>query len=534
MLFCSRARGTVSQTWVKRAGTKTFSLWGRPLHLHFRVIPEHFDSRWTAMKRVAQSLLVVFWLGTMVADAQVRHPNPFKHVVVVVQENRTPDNLFHSLLSWPGIKLKNYNLATVGMNSKGQIIPLTPVPLGISYDLSHKHEAFLAMYDGGKMDGADQIPCYGTCPANPQFKYVDNSQHILDPYLALAAQYGWANYMFQTNQGPSFPAHQFLFGGTSAPSASDDLLGIFVAENPRAPQGATYSANGDTGCLAPLNEWNWLIGVHGNGTETELQNNPLGQLCFRHDTLATLLDSAGFTWKYYAPKVKTNPGGSNPGGLIWTAPNSIREICEPNSDYTQCTGPEWAANVDLMPSDVLTDIGACNLANVSWVIPIGQNSDHPGSRSTTGGPSWVASIVNAIGQATTCEQGAGYWSDTAILITWDDWGGWYDHEAPTILPGSQGDYQYGFRVPLLVVSAYTRPAFVSNTRLDFGSILNFIESVFNIQQGSLGFADERATDDLHEFFDFKKPRRQFKAIAAPLDANFFINDKRAPEPPDND
>jgi phospholipase C len=122
----------------------------------------------------------------------------------------------------------------------------------------------------------------------------------------------------------------------------------------------------------------------------------------------------------------------------------------------------------------------------------------------------------------------------AILITWDDWGGWYDHEASTILSGSQSDYQYGFRVPLLVVSAYTSPAFVSNTRLDFGSILKFIESVFNIKEGSLGFADERANGDLHEFLTNTKPPRKFKTIAAPLDANFFINDKRAPEPPDND
>ena len=483
------------------------------------------------MKLTSQHLLVLAWLGTTVAQAQ--SPNPFKHVVVVVQENRTPDNLFHGLLTWPGINPNNYNIKTSGKNSKGQRIPLAPVPLGIHYDLSHSHAAFLAMYDGGKMDGADLIPCRGTCPANPQFKYVDNSQHILDPYLTLAAQYGWANYMFQTNQGPSYPAHQFLFGGTSAPSASDDLFGIFVAENPLAPKAATYNALKDTGCLAPLDEKNWLIGVNSDGSETKLQNNPLGTLCFSRKTMAKLLDDAGFTWKYYATTAK-NPNGSNPGGSVWNAPNSIREICQPDSQYTQCTGPEWAANVDLNPSDVLQDIGACQLANVSWITPDGRNSDHAGSTNVTGGPSWVASIVNAIGNDKTCQGGAGYWSDTAILITWDDWGGWYDHERPTILPGSQGDYQYGFRVPLLVVSAYTQPGLVSNTRLDFGSILKFIESVFNIPEGSLGFADERSGGGLREFFDFTKSPRHFKTIAAPLDANFFINDKRPPEPPDND
>jgi phospholipase C len=506
----------------------------RGVALSLSAIPGCSDSRWKTIKLVAQSLLVLFSFGTTVAHAQVRYPNPFKHVVVVVQENRTPDNLFHGLLTWPSINPKNYKIAKVGVNSAGQVIPLAPVPLGITYDLDHSHTAFLAMYDGGKMDGADKIVCtVGKCPANAQFKYVDNSQHILDPYLTLAAEYGWANYMFQTNQGPSFPAHQFLFGGTSAPSATDDAMGIFIADNPGQPAGATYQAKNDVGCLAPLDEFHWLIGVSGDGSETTMTNNPMGMLCFSHDTMASLLDAAGFTWKYYAPAT-SNPGGSNPGGSIWNAPNSTREICQPDSNYTQCTGPEWAANVDLNPSDVLNDIGDCQLANVSWVIPTGQNSDHAGKTTTTGGPSWVASIVNAIGNDKTCELGAGYWSDTAVLITWDDWGGWYDHVAPPILPGLQGDYQYGFRVPLVVVSAYTPRACVNNSRHDFGSILKFIERVFKIKEGSLGFADERANGDLYGFFDFTKPPRQFETIAAPLDASFFINDKRPPEPPDND
>jgi phospholipase C len=488
-------------------------------------------SSWAGM--IFSVLFLGAGLGTSVAHARLRFPNRFKHVVVVVQENRTPDNLFHGLLTWPGINPENYNIATFGRNSRGQFIPLTPVPLGIRYDLDHSHTAFLAMYDGGEMDGADKVQCTGTCPANAAFRYVNNSQHILDPYLTLAAEYGWANYMFQTNQGPSYPAHQFLFGGTSASSAAADALGIFVAGTPAAPAGATYGPEGDTGCLAPFNEWISLIGVSGDPSGSKLTNNPMGTLCFSRETMATLLDDAGFTWKYYA-LTSHNPDGANPGGNIWNAPNSIREICQPDAFYTQCTGPEWAANVDLNPSDVLKDISACQLANVSWVTPIGQNSDHAGLLANTGGPSWVASIVNAIGNASICEEGAGYWSDTAILITWDDWGGWYDHVAPTILPGVQGDYQYGFRVPLLVVSAYTGPAFVSNARHDFGSILRFIEDVFNIKEGSLGFADERATGDLQEFFQFRRPAREFKTIAAPLDAHFFINDTRPPEPPDND
>jgi phospholipase C len=147
----------------------------------------------------------------------------------------------------------------------------------------------------------------------------------------------------------------------------------------------------------------------------------------------------------------------------------------------------------------------------------------------------VASIVNAIGNDTTCEGGQGYWSDTVILITWDDWGGWYDHETPPILDGVQGDYQYGFRVPLIVVSAFTPRRYINNKRPhDFGSILRFIQGVFDFREGSLGFADARATDDLKGFFRFDGRPRLFHTIKAELDANFFLNDTRKPDPPDND
>ena len=77
--------------------------------------------------------------------------------------------------------------------------------------------------------------------------------------------------------------------------------------------------------------------------------------------------------------------------------------------------------------------------------PCGQ-LHHAGNPDNTGGPAWVAAIVNAIGNQPTCPNGEVYRRNTAIFITWDDWGGWYDHEPPTILPLPQGDYQYGFRV----------------------------------------------------------------------------------------
>jgi phospholipase C len=157
---------------------------------------------------------------------------PDRHVVVIVQENRTPDNLFQDpvLLS----RQPPADIAQSGLNSSGQTIQLSPVDLAASYDLNHSHKAFESMYDGGKMDGANLIPV--TCdnkncpppnlPPNPQYVFVNPSE--VEPYFQLAEQYTFGDRMFQTNQGPSFPAHQFILSGTSAPTATSNL---FASEN---------------------------------------------------------------------------------------------------------------------------------------------------------------------------------------------------------------------------------------------------------------------------------------------------------------
>ena len=473
------------------------------------------------MKLIAGSLLLVC-LEAIAVQAQI---SSFQHIVVIFQENRTPDNLFQGLCAAPYGSAKlcsttpstsQYNIQTgnwLDKNSSGGTIQPKTVPLGNKYDLSHAHSAFVAMCDRNpstgvcKMDGAGNIACSGACPPKPQFSFVDNSNHILNPYLDLATQYGWANYMFQTNQGPSFPAHQFIFGGTSAPSTADDAAGIFASEN---MSGASQIA----GCAAPA------------GTTVAVIDPNAGESrkiypCFEHPTMPDLFPST-VTWRYYTPGA----------GSIWTAPNAIQHICVSSGPGGACKGQEWSANVDLKPAHVLNDIANCSLRSLSWVIPAGANSDHASSNDG-GGPSWVASIVNAIGNSTACDGSTGYWNNTAILITWDDWGGWYDHEPPTFLAQPEGGYQYGFRVPLVVVSAYTPAGYINNVRHDFGSILRFIEQNFGIREGALNFADARATNDLTAFFNLNRTPRTFQKIASPKGANFFLHDKRPMTDPDD-
>jgi phospholipase C len=450
---------------------------------------------------LAATLTAAYPIAAIAEIAQIRH------VIIIVQENRTPDNLFGAFIK----QLPGADLASSGVTSTGHVVPLTPVSLGDAfrpenlYDLGHSHNAFVKMYDGGLMDGANLIGCFyhaaihPPCPHLPQFRYVRGAD--VRPYFEIAREYGFANRMFQTNQGPSFPAHQFLLAGTSQLTATSPL---FAAENTRDLKEAA-------GCAAPADQRVAVIGPAGVESRYVFP-------CFEHQTLTDLLSRhvPPISWRYYTPSA----------GSIWTAPNAIRHICKPS--HGKCEGSDWTNGaVVLSPSRVLTDIADYKLGAVSWIVPAGNYSDHAGVNEGTG-PSWVAAIVNAIGRSS-------YWERSAILVTWDDWGGWYDHVAPPAPKGRKfGYYEIGFRVPLLVVSPYTQVGYVSRIRHDFGSILHFVEHVFGLDRIPPGnFADARA-DDLADFFDFDAAPRAFEPIPSPLSASYFLGDTRPATDPDDD
>ena len=434
-----------------------------------------------------------------------------QHVVIIFQENRSTDNLFHD----PVLIARGADIASSGKNSLGHIIPLTPIDLGTTgtnpqnYGLDHRIPRSLRCTTPVKWMGqtchcGPAANCPPNAHPNPQFMYVNPAD--VQPYFALAEQYTFGDRMFQTNQGPSFPAHQFIISGTSAPTATSPL---FAAENTN--NGGLLTAI--VGCIAPPTQTVMMIDATGSETNVAPRYP-----CFDHPTLTDFLDTNGLSWRYYTPSAS----------IIWTGPVAIRHMCQPqtiNGTLT-CTSPEWTNHVVVPQSQVLIDITNGQLAQVSWVIPDGKSSDHD-AVSDGSGPSWVASVVNAIGNSA-------YWANTAIIITWDDWGGWYDHVTPKVINDglSWGSgYVYGFRVPLIVVSPYAKAAYISHVTHDFGSILKFVETTFNLP--SLGYADSPA-DDLADCFNLTQTPLIFSQIPAPLAASFFINDKRQPTAPDDD
>jgi phospholipase C len=171
--------------------------------------------------------------------------------------------------------------------------------------------------------------------------------------------------------------------------------------------------------------------------------------CFDIPTIEDRLRDANIPWSYYAA-TSTQPGD------VWSAFSSIKPVFY---------GKAWKRHV--FPVDQVTrDIGAGSLASVSWIMPRFQLSDHPGSNFCYG-ENWATQVINTIMKSPA-------WKSTAIFLTWDDWGGFYDHVVPPVVDRNG----YGLRVPGLVISPYARRGFIDHQILSFDAYAKFIEDDF--------------------------------------------------------
>jgi hypothetical protein len=547
-------------------------------------------------------LLFLFWLGAVQASTQTIPVGTFKHIIIVVQENRTPDNLFGAGSApgpcgatsrfEPGVDIQRdgYGFVyTAAGTLLHELICNMSLPLSAwdqnlvtpqTIDPDHSFIGLGTDYAKGRLDGFcheyDASSFVGVCPS---YSFVQESD--IEPYFEIATNYGFANYMFQTSQGASFSAHQFLFTGTSAPVEPHDPNDYYLDF---ASENAGFN---DSGC--PYTGPAWPEWVLPNGT---MMADPRKSECYTHDSLVTdaadcannHCDRGLVSWAYYNSDALST--------IIWDAPSAIPEVCYgATSGSGPCGGPEWTSHVRLpgksySEAPIFDDLFDCKLPQVSWVIPDGVWSDHPQDTAsapvTVYGPSWVGDIINAVGggmAGSVCNPpsatNALYWTQepTLILVVWDDWGGWFDHVPPpsivrspnkttcptTVQPNGWGcGYTYGFRVPLLVVSPYTQPGYVSGACRsdcpnlnfpyihDFGSILAFTEYNFGmpyIDAANNGYADYNAPDNqqgnvpLSDFFEVRNPR-SFTKIGTAEPYTFFqtyhAKTGAKPEPPDND
>lgn len=462
---------------------------------------------------------------------------PIAHVVVVIQENRSFDNFFATFPGADGTTTGQAAAmsAAIAQACKGDgqrvvtkptSIPLTEVTLtgegfpknfGADSDLDHIHTGYELERDHQKMDGFDLtgFNANGTGPpaCTYTYQYVNPAQ--IQPYWDIAKQYVLADRTFQTQGSGSFTAHQDLIAGGTQISSSEALI-----DNP------TFFP---WGCDANPSVVTAIIKRGSDKVYRYAGPFPCfpAFASYPYSTLRDLLDAKGVAWKFYAMRVYKETQclqGDTPG--IWSAFDAIKAVRDDPS--------EWGHNVTRSNLVFFTDVAKKQLPAVSWITPDGANSDHPAeykhaSCATPGptappvdtGPSWVASIVNAIGQSS-------YWNSTAIVILWDDWGGYYDHVPPPQPFNWQGGP--GFRVPMLIVSPYVKPH-VEHTVYEFGSILKFIEETWGL--GSLGKNDADSTS-IGNAFDFKMAPRKFQPIASKYSSAYFLHQQPSGVPPDTE
>jgi len=376
--------------------------------------------------------------------------SPIQHIVVLVQEDRTYNDLFVTTKT-------GCEIVGTGKHAHAVKVALKEVPLAGGKPLVDDYLAYTTAYNHGTGCGFNLINHEGLAP----YKYVNPAD--IQPYIKAAANYVLADHMFQTQGSGDFTAHQDLIRGGTEISQNASIID--------SPSSTPW------GCDAPPGTRTNLITTH---RVYEQGKGPFP--CLTYKTLADLLDAKSIFWRYYAPSMPSF--ASN-----WNAFLAIKDVWEnPRERKAHISSPE---------TNILRDISDGTLAPMSWVIPDLVNSDLPGTKGDTG-PQWVSAVVNAIGESK-------YWNSTAIIVVWDAWGGFYDPVPPPF--NNQGGF--GYRVPAIVIAPYAPQGEVSHTVYSFGSIVRFIEDTWDL--GRLGTTDESSIS-IGNVLDYHQTPRAFVSI----------------------
>lgn len=450
-----------------------------------------------------------------------------QHVVIIIQENRSFNNLF---MGYPGAATQRFGMAGL------QRVALKPLKLEYSLgDISHCWQDAMNAWNGGKMNGfenerVETFPI-ANCPSlaklvgtsgihSPYVFVPHDAPNYVDeagPYWQMARQYVLADHYFPTDFGPSFTAHQYLVSGTTDIKHNLAIVnypGWFHNGVVNLSAGTSWSCDSRP-AISRTSTLDARRTVHPVAGPTP---------CFtQYRTIADSLDAGNVAWRFYTYSTGSGPAcpDCQKGDYIWSPFSAIDAVRH---------GPDWA-NVISPQTDVLAAAKNGQLKGVTWVVPDGKYSDHSGPYVTDKGPSWVSAIVNAVGTGPQ-------WYSTAVIVLWDDWGGLYDP-----IPPPQMDFRgLGIRTPLIIISPYAVKGKVSRTVYEPGSILKFIETVFKLPPiagrcpappaNGFGYTDCRA--NVLRGFNFGQTPRAFTTIKAKYKASVFTKDKSSGVPPDNE
>jgi phospholipase C len=378
-----------------------------------------------------------------------------KHIVFMVKENRSFDHMFGR---FPGV-----DGATEGETCDGRTVPLKRAP-DVVIDIAHSFAAGLTVVNGGQMNCFDRID-----NGEELQGYVQYHRPDIPNYWRYAQEFTLADHFFSSIYGPTGVEHLWTLAGQSDRFVDHERPGQYGTGLPQE-----Y-------CADPK-ERAWSFRRLTEAEENEAweleERSEIAKLverfwierwpCTDIQILPDLLEREGIPWRYYSS-----------GTSFTRAIDMIRHVRFGPMYQKVMTAP-----------DFLRDIRRGRLPSVSWLVPPPDLSDHPGVHrpGICAGENWSVRYINALMKSR-------YWKSTAIFLTWDDFGGLYDH-----LPPPHVDlYGYGPRVPALVISPWARPGYVDSRVYDFSSVLKTIERLHGLPP--LDERDARA-QDMFDAFDF--------------------------------
>jgi phospholipase C len=380
-----------------------------------------------------------------------------QHIVIIVKQNKSFDHYFGA---FPGV-----DGATTGTLSNGQVINLVPLNDQMP-DMCNIPACNTNDIDGGKMDRFD-VPALGNVTGNIA-AYSQATQADIPNYWAYAQNFVLGDAMFSSHQAAGFP-NQLTYIAANTGGAFD---------NPTNPKK-----------VFPV-RW----GCDSEATQSvsvfDAANNVTAQFpCFDFPTMADSLEAAGLTWKFYGPMITDL-------GYEWSPFDAINHIRNNPTEWSQVVSQ----------SQFIADALSGNLPTVSWLIATGGNTEHPGilpgGPSVCDGENWTVAQINAIMQGPL-------WDSTAIFVTWDDTGGFFDHVAPPANVNND-KYTFGMRVPLLVVSPFAKAGYVSHVQYSHFSMLKFIETRFGLSPLT---TLDGSSADMTDAFDFTQAPRDPVVLA---------------------
>lgn len=462
----------------------------------------------------------------------VTFSTPIQHVVVIYMENRTPEDLFGGIFNWTNPVTMNKfgtDLDLVDPSS----INLSPWPMTSPGDPDHSHWAFVKEVEA--VYSPDAYRYVLTPPSAPGAPSPPTSN-----YITLIERWGYNNSTLQSNEGPSFVAHQYGIAGQSGGLSNSNIAPNGITDNPHQPVATSQPGAGSCAAPTPPNAQASAVDMYSpypTPAPTPTASPVLA--CNEYNTIFDAIEtaqphpvpssSAYYLWQYIA-KDDTS---------IWSAPMSILHLYDAYSANPTAPWQPFAVDADaenfalnVARSTHPTPSPERPFAEFTFITPCLGESDHPntagpGNSSFDDGPDWLAYIINTIGESD-------YWDNTAIIVTWDDWGGWYDNfTAPP--PGAPWPYhpsgnpyanpsdpnEWGFRVPLIIISPWVNSqGEIYSTFISQGAILNFVETTLDLPTNAMGGDDlANGSNDLTNMLCLTTSCTPF-AYGTPLPSNF--------------